>query len=313
MKRILRRLSQLVKPAWPRIAVVGSCQAHSIGGIAQAMLPNASIKAWHVDVWPIETQDEILAQMSGFDLIISQVSDLDPHDKLWSGSLRQTGVPVIHMPMVGFTGFQPDITYIFGPEGPVRGVGSDYHSILVATAFALGVPEHRVPMLFNTYVFAELGYLEVFQPAKAALLESYAAVGFDIAGQFEQWLRECGAFMYSVNHPHIHVLKTLTRMVLHRAGYVAADAPLPDGVEDYLGTAFRVPVFPPIALRVGVAGSTTYSLSRHDVEHGANRDLALHDFAAASYRLYEGVDRELLLATGGVAEARRRLDPLIVR
>ena len=300
------------KRAQPRIAIVGTCQTGGMAAAARGMLPGAEVQSWHISVWPTDTDEEILAKMPDFDLVISQVSDWDSRESLRISRLREMGLNVVYTPSIGFTGFHPDITYMAGPDGYIQGEGSDYHSILIAAAFVLGIPEHRVADLFNTYVFAELGYLDVFPAAKAALVDSFAAEGFEIESLFDDWLRVCGPFMYSVNHPHVHVLATITRLALSRAGYVDAAERLPKGLDDYLSKNFTVPTYPPIAKRVGVPGSTVHNLNTHGVAPGQKRGVALGDYVSASYRIYRDLDRDVLM-TSGVAAACERLDSLVVR
>ena len=298
-----------------KIAILGTCQVLGMAETARRLLPGAEIKAWHVGVAPADTEEEILAQLPDYDLIICQVSEWDSHEALRPSRMRQTQLPYMHVPPIVFTGFHPDTTYVLKDGGVLGGPGTDYHSILVATAFVLGVPEHRVPGLFNTYVFAELGYLDAFESARAALIDSFAtAAGLDIAPLFDLWLAEGGPFMHTINHPNIFALASLTRFVLSQAGYVEADASLPTDLPDDLGRNFRTPVYPPLARRIGLEGSTLHGRSLHQLAEGETRDVALEDYVAASYRLYREIDPALLPAgSGGITAARQRLDSVIVR
>jgi hypothetical protein len=299
-------------PAKPvRIAIVGNCQAVGLAAAATHMLPGAEVKTWHVGVNPKISDQELLALLPGFDLIISQISDWDEHVPLRISLLRAQGLPVFYLPGLVFAGFHPDLTYIRGPNGFIHGVEADYHSIIVAAAYALGLPDWRVPELFNALVFAELGYFEVFEASKAALFENFAQEGIDLKPHFDVWLREAAQFMYTLNHPHILVLATLCRIALAHAGHVDLAVPLPDGIDNALAAHFVWPTYPVLARRIGVPGSTTFLRRSLGLTPGQSRDLSLADYVAACYRIYDGFPTDLI-AAGAVKTACERLKALVV-
>ncbi len=181
------------------------------------------MSARHVGVNPKDSDEEILARIAGFDLAITQIGNTDEHVSLCIERLREKRIPAIYLPVLVFSGFHPDITYIRSPDGSlIPGLMMDYHSLVVVAAFTLGLPEHRVLTLFNHFVFTELGYFEVFEASKAALLQNVRDAGYDLTPLFDEWLRRNGQFMYTINHPHIFSLATLCRLALARAGLVDA-------------------------------------------------------------------------------------------
>ena len=189
-----------------RIAIIGGCQVVGLSAAAKVLLPDAEASSWHVGVHPSTSDDDLLELLPNFDVVISQLSDWDDHVSLRVSRLRERRLPLIYVPVIAFPGFHPDITYIRGPGGLVPGFKSDYHSIIIASAFVLGLPSRRVPGLFNAFVFSTLGYFDAFDEAKVALFDVFARENFDIRPIFDMWLQRVGQFMYTINHPHILVL-----------------------------------------------------------------------------------------------------------
>jgi hypothetical protein len=293
-----------------RVAIIGTCQVVGLAAAARRLLPGAEVNAWHVGVHPTDSDGDLLALLPGFDVVVSQLPDWDEHIPLRITRLRERGLPVVYLPVVGFPGFHPDITYIRGSNGFVHGLETDYHSVIIASAFTLGLPDWRVPELFNAYIFAELGYFEVFEAAKTALFANFGRERIDLHPLFDVWMQQAGQFMYTINHPHILVLATLCRLALARAGHLDATAPLPESIEDNLATHFVWPTYPALARRIGVTGSTTFLRRTVGLAEGQARALPLADYVSACYRIYDGLEKDALRA-GVVATACERLGAVI--
>lgn len=300
-----------VTHAGPRVAIIGGCQIVGLAAAAQRLLPDADVRAWHVGVHPNDSDEELLALLSGFDVVISQLSDWDDHVPLRITRLRERGLPVVHLPVVVFPGFHPDITYLRLPDALLLGPMSDYHSIIAATAFALGLPEARVPALFNRFIFSELGYFEVFEAAKQAMFANFDTEGFDVRPLFDLWMKQVGQFMYTINHPHILVLASLCHMALARAGRLDPAVALPDDIDDNLAAHFTWPTYPALAKAIGFTGSTTFLRGIHGLPEGQPREWPLAEYIAAAYQLYSGLGGDAL-RVGDVASACERLGPHVV-
>jgi hypothetical protein len=294
-----------------RIAIIGGCQVVGLGAAAERLLPGAEVKIWHVGVYPKDTDEELLELLTSFDVVISQLSDWEPHVPLRITRLREQGLPVIYLPVAVFPGFHPDTTYIRQPNGLVHGLMTDYHSVIVAAVFSMGLPERRVPDLFNAFIFSELGYFDVFEEAKAALFANFAREGFDICPLFDLWIKQAGQFMYTVNHPHILVSATLCRLALVRAELLDPATPLPDDIADGLAGTFFWPIYPALARRIGLPGSTSFLRDAHGVAPGQLRELPLAEYISGCYSLYGGLAKDTL-RVGSVATACERLDRHVV-
>jgi hypothetical protein len=294
-----------------RVAIVGSCQVVGLAAAAKRLLPGAEVKTWHVGVHPIDSDEKLLEVLPTFDLVISQISDRDGHIPLRITRLRDLGLPVVYLPVMAFPGFHPDITYIQGPGGGLlQGLAADYHSVIVASAFTLGLPEDRIPGLFNAYIFSGLGYFEVFDAAKAALFANFLEEGIELAPMFDSWFRQLGQFMYTINHPHVMVLTDLCRLALARAGYIDSGVPSPADVDDYLATHIVWPIYPALGKRIGLSGSTMLLRKLSGPADSAARELPLVDFISGCFEIYCGYPKDAL-RQGAVAIACDRLRPLI--
>ncbi len=299
--------------AAPRIALVGTCQVGGMASAMRALLPDAEVRPWHVAANTADGDDEILAQLPSFDLIVSQLPETSKHEALRISRLRAAGLNCMFQPPLVFGGLHPDTTYLRKPNrGVLHGFLSDYHSTIVASAYVLGVPARRVPSLFNNFVYAELGYFEVFEAARSASLDAFREAGYDLDRHFDDWLRRIGQFMYSQNHPNIEVLKTLALLVLAKAGMVDPGEATTGEVEDYLATAFIWPVYPGLAKRLGLEGSATFLRDAYGLAEGELRDLSLQDYVAGSYEIYSAHDRDhIRTGIAAVERACERLSGLI--
>jgi hypothetical protein len=294
-----------------RVAIIGSCQITGLAAAAKRLLPGATVKAWHVGVYPTDSDEELLALLPDFDLVISQLSDHDGHVPLRITRLREMRLPVIYLPVLVFSGFHPDITHIRGEDGLVLGLATNYHSLIVAASFTLGLPAHRVPALFNAFIFSELGYFAVYEASKTAMFDVFDEAGYDLRPLFDAWSKQPRQFMYTLNHPHIVVLASLCHAVLTRAGHIDRTIPIPDDVDDYLATHFTWPIYPALARRIGLSGSTTFLVNSYRLPEGQTRELPLADYVSACYRQYSDIS-PATLRVRDVATAHDRLVPHIV-
>jgi hypothetical protein len=227
--------------------------------------------------------------LSGYDLIITQISDIHKTEALRIGRLREAALPVLYLPAIVFRGFHPDVIYLRNRStgGILYGIGTQYQSAIVAAAFLLGLPHDRIEDLFNAYVFAELGYFDAFRAEKPAFLANLKAEGYDLEPVFDSIVEEIGSFMYTINHPHILLITIMCRMALAKHGLIDPETPLPVNIPDRLFRNFVCPVYPQIAKRIGVSGSTVFLKANKALAADETRELTLADYIASSYQIYE--------------------------
>jgi hypothetical protein len=267
----------------PRVALVGSCQVIGIRAALIKMCPNADIKAWHVGASP-DTKEMIAAQLDQFDVVILQLREATRDAPLDVLRLQETRNNVYYLPTIVFNGFHPDCIYLRVQgkffEGPMHHLQSG----IIATSYALGLSEQRARRLFNSFIYASLGYFEAFDIARDLMSANFAAAGFPVDQYFDDWRNLPGGFMYTLNHPHISVLARMAHMIGVRVGLFDDTYALPNNVEDLLSTGIRWPVYPEIAHRLRMSGGDVVFW------RGGNGH-SLRDVVSRCYRIYDGFER----------------------
>jgi tetratricopeptide (TPR) repeat protein len=281
-----RRRAHGPRPAGPRIAVVGNCQAYGIGICIRAIVPDAEVKSVHwADVAGPGAAERLAAELDRYDLVVSHPSKAP--GPLQTAALRARLARLAPVPSIHFTGLHPDIVWL--PHEAWRShrtrMGS-YHSGLVMAGFSMGLDQTRVLELFNAYVFAQLGYFDEYAKAAQYHVRAGEAVGLDLAGLFapEGLARP---FMHAPNHPSLAFLEAIARGICLNAGLPVGDAALPP---DPFATHLVWPVYPEIARRLDCRGSLTFL-------PGAGEDespMGLEGFVAESYRVYEAMPLDAL-------------------
>ncbi len=220
------------------------------------------------------------------DLTVGLPFDKGPFGSLTPARLRAAARVYVPLPSIVFPAFHPDIVYI---DHKGRNFGSpmgDYHSALIVYGFAQGYSADEILSLFRAEVFSKIGYLDDWFGARDSLLRLSRAHGFDLDRLFAGWMRR-GCFMHTVNHPKLFVLEDLARTALARAGISARTARCEDVLPDPLSGSVW-PVYPEIAARYGVPGSTTFKppLAGSDFLHDAARCLDLRAMVEGSLAHY---------------------------
>jgi polysaccharide biosynthesis acetyltransferase WcbI-like protein len=294
-----------------RIAIVGWRQVASLAVAIEHFLPEAEVKAWHVGVHPPESEEQIAAQLPDYDLVISQIDDDEGAGVLALSHLRETIPKLVFLPLLVFRGFQPDCIYLHSPRrGMVKGYLGDMHSAIIAGSYVLGLPEHRVPALFNSLTFATLGHFQAFAAAREHLLERFHNHGFDLSSRIEAWQSQYGAFMYLPLHPKLGVMRELARIILRDWGLDGPNFDVPIAREDPLAYSAQWPTYPDLARRLKVPGSMTFVRPIYGLEAGAAREIALHQLVEHSYRIYREIPIDELRETVP-ADSIAQLDRLL--
>lgn len=270
-----------------RVAIIGNCHVSGLAASFRALLPGATVKAWHVGL-PAATPEEIAAQLPGYDVIVSQLLDLSGQGDIVISRLRETygaSKKVVFIPTLQFAGLQPDAIYMRYKGELLPSEVGVMHSAIVAAAYALEIPQDGVAGLFEASVYSRLGYLNAFETAKAQVLEQFSYYDYDLTEHFARWLGD-GRFMHAPTHPRIDVLATLATLAAERAQLIAQGTPVPTQVPDYLASHEQWPIYPEIAEAIGVEGSLLWKKSMQQNASDAERQRTLHDFIAADYELY---------------------------
>lgn len=261
--------------------LVYNCQAMGLANCLGLMTDEIRLES-HNPASFRENLEEISKKLNSFDRIIvaaqlekSQGIDFSLHKK------------VSLLPTIIFDGYHPDICYLTSSSGFLKGPLGDYHSLICFAAFEKGLSEAATRDLYNERVYAELGYLDRWAIARDQFVATFAAHGYDLARLIPQWSRD-GAFMYSINHPHIRCLRDLAALVLERFG-VAAE-PYHVLPHDNLAGGGVFPIYPEIGSYVGVAGNYRFKLPAQ------YRCIDLDEFIRASFAVYRAQELTLRVA-----------------
>jgi hypothetical protein len=292
-----------------KIAIIGGCQAEGLKISTEALLPNATVFSWHVGVSPGDSPELILEKLRTFDWVLTQITPGPGLETLQFDLLKRELKQVFFVPTVVFSGFHPDMAYIFSQGGVISAVHSDFHSKIAVAGFLLGLDEKRTQALYNAVVFAELGYFDAFHASRVAMEQTFSEAGLDISEAFDEWLRDIGAFMYMVNHPNVALLTILARQMYVQMGLLSAQSRVPKIEKDHLGESFCWPIYPPLAKRFGVKGSWNFQRPAWLVAPG-QRDLSIEQYLQDLFTYYRTLDPEVL-ATEDIIDARNKIGALM--
>ncbi|WP_238256647.1 WcbI family polysaccharide biosynthesis putative acetyltransferase [Methylorubrum podarium] len=242
-----------------RIVVVGNnCQVAVLSGCLGFLAPDARIASVEPATFAQFESDpqRLLEAVAEAELTVcfpfeaGALGDLTP---LRIAEAARLYVPV---PTIVFPAFHPDIVYIAHKGGLFGSPMGDYHSALIVYGFTRGYSVEEIVSLFRAEVFSRIGYLDGWFTNRDSLLAMSRAHGSNLDRLFAGWMRR-GCFMHTINHPKLFVLADLARDALARAEIPARTAACEDYLPDPLSGSVW-PVYPEIAARLGVPGSTTF-------------------------------------------------------
>jgi hypothetical protein len=268
-----------------RILIIGNCQVVDVANCMRQLVPDAVVEAAFLFRLKQAEIAELAQQIEKWDVVLTQPMRRADHPLNTPKLQKRTRVHVF--PTITFSGFHPD----FLTGIPHRAAAGNYHSAIVMAAFLLGLSAKQTTRLFNAFVYETLGYFGTYAVAREFLLSRAAKLGYRLDAEFSSW-EASGVFMHSLNHPSKDVMASLARCVAAQAGLASPDAALPAAEPDAPGSSGVIcPVYPEIAQRLGVPGSTRI--------HRPDRTLTLDEFVLESYESYESADRELLMQHAG--------------
>ena len=241
-----------------KLLVIGNCQAYALGRQFRASCPELEIGAIGLaELADAEAVETLAQRHADARWVVTQ--PLDPaYGPLATEAFVARGKHVGLFPKLYFPGLQPDA--LRADLRPLRGLElQGYHSAIVLAACALGVPQPRIPELFNAFVYGVLGYFDAYAKAEAYLLAQARDCELDIGPALQGWVG-AGSFMHLPNHPKPVVLSWLAREIGARLALpMTGREPEPLDVMAPFGSW---PVYPELAKRLGFAGSLEFRLER---------------------------------------------------
>lgn len=254
--------------------VLFNCQAIGLANCLESLSPGLEVERFDA-LSAREQMGDIGTRLHEFERIV-----IAPRVKAIVGENVASRDQVLWMPHVWYQAYHPDLCYL-GDSGPLtRGAAGPYHSMIAFVAYDLDMTVEQALALYRTDVYAAMGYLDSWNPARAGLLRDFDEHGFDLRPSLPGWARR-GAFMHSVNHPKIEVLMDLARHLLRKAGRPVVESGIVP--HDNLANGPVFAVYPEIGSRLGVAGA--YAFKR-----GATyRVKPLDQFVHESFELYRSL------------------------
>ncbi len=285
---------------YPRIALLGNCQAATLFKVLHLFAPSAEVVRFSFVDLPARfpTKEALFQEFGRFDVIFAQPFGPGLHPDLDGRVLREHFRDRFHFyPVLEFSAFHPDCVYIRDRKSSefCRSPIGDYHSAVVFLGYSLRFTVEQTLRLFHAGVFERLGYYQFWKTSEEALFQQCQQIGFPLEGMYRSWVRR-GLFMNSINHPKLFVLSDVARAMLKNSCTPA----LGGRAEDYLPdeSLFDAvwPVYPEIANEMGLDGAYIFKAgSRSEVD---NPFMTLRDFVESSCKLYRNM-------TSGVLECQR--------
>jgi hypothetical protein len=213
----------------------------------------------------------------------------------FSGTILRAGNKnTITYPAIGFTGWHPDLEYVYSNDKTVAPFDADYSSSLIFYGFMKGLTEAQTLALFNGDMFERLGFYSAWDISRDFLLNHFAESGMPLDGVFDRWAVE-GPFMHSFNHPKLRVVKHVAEKLVEKIGLEKTSGDPLLYISDALMHGPVWPIYPPIADRRGGTGSYCFKLGDRTAEiFEISPYVGLEQMISVSYAEYSKYDRQTL-------------------
>jgi hypothetical protein len=232
-----------------KIGVYGNCQSGPLAGCISALLPGYQVHCFNHSVIQNEgNYDKEAESIASCDLIFTH--PMPPLPKI-KEALDQVAEKTFEWTGITFTGFHPDIVYIWADDGKslILSPMHHYNSTIIAGAFVAGRTPDETADLFNSYSYARLDYFKEYDLAVEHLERIGYANKVDLIACLPEW-EKFGCFMYSINHPKMIAILSLARLLLKKAGV----SPLANDIDIKIIkgdlTSVIWPVYPEISKRL---------------------------------------------------------------
>jgi hypothetical protein len=286
------------------VLVIGNCQAAAVAASMRCLYPELQL---NVIAGP-SSRRPAPAAWSDYRHVFAQSQVADAIDesarRRWSSDPRITWFPSIVFPA-----YHPDLVYVTADGALIDSAVGQVHSCLVFYGFMNGLGVDAIARLFNDEVFRELGFYDLWEPSRQAVVGSQDGAALGLDALFHDWARR-GCFMHTFNHPKLFVLADLARVLLTRAGFSTRPVRPEDVRRDPFLDSVVWPVYPEVAARLGIEGSYFFKASDERAPVGTlPRILDLSEMIAGSVRIYQ----EYAPATLACTRRSDRYDALIRR
>jgi len=291
----------------PRIVILANYQHAGLAAALRALLPAAQIVSFDLATLVHDGPErrEVTHAIATASLVVGHDAPAS-YGAVSTAHLRAARRRLYLLPCFRFAGFHPDGVAISLDGTAISGPTGLLHSRIAAAAYLAGLRVPDAAALYNSLVFARLGYYDAFTAERARLLQTFAIYGYDLAPVFDGWLKP-GCFMFDPTRPRMRVLLDLARILCARMGIapdIAADAADASeaNVPNPLAGAPMHPLFPEIAARLGISPEGNF---RGPPQAGGGRPTlySLDAYLAASFEVFRRLPLATLRAIDGMASA----------
>lgn len=188
------------------------------------------------------------------------------------------------VPMFYFTGLQPDMTYVGGPQTRVSSPMGEYHSRIVLRAFLEGASWREALRRFSSEEeYAIRGYREMWESSLAELGRRDLLCDVSGVDAVQALIRETRTF-WTINHPTNALMMEMIRRALDALS-LRPEVTRPPHMPPTLDSGPVWPIFPVLEEWHGLRG-----LADQTLKSGYFRQVVLsfQEFVAKSYYIYAG-------------------------
>lgn len=250
--------------------VISNCQCFPLACALTAMSADTVFDYWAVHLADGKDRAETIAAFVAgvkhtYDLVLT-IPLSDQYLDLSTNRVRATfsGLPIVFISNIVFSGFHPDLCYIFEGNRVVQGALGDYHSRVALYGFLKGMDEKSTALLFSESVFEQIGYFEEYNKSLNELTRRDLVTDIPVTLLLQKMLQRCLCF-YSTNHPTSAVFINYAKVIVQflESKGLCEDSGLPPDPAFDEGSLIMSPVFPiypPLAKRhhIGQFGSYTF-------------------------------------------------------
>jgi hypothetical protein len=242
--------------------VISNCQCLPIASWLTTLSAHTVFDFWGVHLVLPEEMDSAITTFidlvkSQYDLVLT-IPLSDDYLGLSTERITETfsGIPVIRISNIYFSGLHPDLTYLGGLGHRVLGPLSDYHSRLAIQGFQKGLSVENTMPLFCEETYKFLGYYDEYERSLNTLRERDRVVDVPVADILADRLK-VSLCLFSVNHPTSALLSVYCDRIVHyleRKGLgCRSDMPANAFVcSESLAQSAIFPIYPEIADHHGI-------------------------------------------------------------
>jgi hypothetical protein len=276
-----------------KLLVLGNCQSRGLASLMSAMTGGAEARA--IELLPdvierLRTRDvELTKLITESDIIFVHHDGKTPQlmEQIYPADYAKVRI----IPKISFAAFHPDMDYVEDSDGShILGPLGGYQSSIVFFCWKNMLTKAETLNMFCEKTYRTLGYFDYWWVAKRLLIEEGESTGIPLEHLIDKWSKQ-GCWMYSLNHPKLHTLADVARIILEREGINTLPG-VEEFVDDEMNTENVWPVYPEIGARLGLPGHYFFKRSTpFEFRDMPVPMMTLAQFIDESFEAYSKYDR----------------------